>query len=139
MEITTQIVWRSCNSGVEEGADRRGDTTASFIRWAHQISRQSAMDSLQGRTLLLLLTTAVATSAYTVRIGVLNGPGSDRRLSNEKLWSFGRDQTSAVALEPVAYDILTGTLSTSSGQFAMQPKKGVALWCSTVPLDWDLS
>ncbi|GIY25019.1 glutamate receptor 4, partial [Caerostris darwini] len=64
------------------------------------------MDLLQGQTLLLLLlTTAVATSAYTVRIGVLNGPGSDRRLSNEKLWSFGRDQTSAVALEPAAYDI----------------------------------
>ncbi|GBN37654.1 hypothetical protein AVEN_207378-1 [Araneus ventricosus] len=56
-----------------------------------------------GRTFLLLLLPFAA--AYRVKIGVVSGPGSDRRQNSEKFWSFGGNPLSSIVLEPTAYEI----------------------------------
>ncbi|GFY58181.1 glutamate receptor [Trichonephila inaurata madagascariensis] len=62
------------------------------------------MSGRRGAACFLLLVPLLV-SAYRVKIGVVSGPGSDRRQNSEKFWSFGRNQSTPVALEPVVYEL----------------------------------
>ncbi|GIX94475.1 hypothetical protein CDAR_622981 [Caerostris darwini] len=91
MEITALIVRHQLQQWVRSELPTDEAIPFATIRWAHQIGRQSAMDLLQGQTLLLLLlTTAVATSAYTVRIGESRVPPLSTHLYSMeiRLWTF---------------------------------------------------
>ncbi|GFT84193.1 glutamate receptor 4 [Nephila pilipes] len=69
--------------------------------------RSVKMFGREGTTfcLLLFLVIPLLAPAYRVKIGVIGGPGTDRRQNSEKFWSFGRNQSTPVALELSEYEV----------------------------------
>ncbi|PRD23156.1 UNVERIFIED_CONTAM: hypothetical protein NCL1_47176 [Trichonephila clavipes] len=97
--------WRSrkCSCPLErQGAEGWGDRQTLSDGY---LIRSVKMSGRRGAACFLLLFMPLLVSAYRVKIGVVSGPGSDRRQNSEKFWSFGRNQSTPVALEPVVYEL----------------------------------